>query len=185
MQPLALRQSPPNLSVLCYACQYHSAFPAAPQWHCSLPSDLTLFICYSVLLMVHRLSSMTVMSPIHSHFTLVMYSTMSVTLALCLMMVLQILSFHRFTKQKQKRNWQKTERKTIQSRSSKKAEIPEGCRFPTTEIWNQPFGELALSLIVFCFVLFVCFVFVVVVVVFVFVFCWGFFFLGGGGGGEG
>ena len=60
-----------------------------------LQTDLTPFICHSVLLIVHLLSFIWVMCPAHFHFVLVMYWTMSVTLVLCLclMMVLRILSF--------------------------------------------------------------------------------------------
>ena len=51
------------------------------------------FICHSVLLIVQLLSSIWGMCPAHFHVVLVSYWTMSVTLVLCLMMVLQILSF--------------------------------------------------------------------------------------------
>ena len=52
-----------------------------------------LFICHSVLLMVHLLSFIRAICPAHFHFTLVTYWTMFVTLVLCLMMVSRILSF--------------------------------------------------------------------------------------------
>ena len=58
-----------------------------------LPTDLTPFICHSVLLIVHLLSFIRAMCPPHFHFALVTYWTMSVTLVLCLMLVLRILSF--------------------------------------------------------------------------------------------
>ena len=53
------------------------------------------FIFHSVLLMVHLLSFICAMYPAHCHFTLGMYCTMSIsiTLVLCLTMVLWILSF--------------------------------------------------------------------------------------------
>ena len=63
------------------------------QRHSGLPTDLTPSVCHSVLLTVHLLSFIQVMCPAHFHFVLVTYWTMSVTLALCLTMVLQILSF--------------------------------------------------------------------------------------------
>ena len=58
-----------------------------------LPNDLTPFISHCVLLIMDLLSVIRAMCPAHSHFLLVTYWTMSVTLVLCLMMVLQILSF--------------------------------------------------------------------------------------------
>ena len=58
-----------------------------------LPADLTSFVCHSLLLIVHLLSFIGAMCPAHSHFVLVTYWTMSVTLVLCLMVVLRILSF--------------------------------------------------------------------------------------------
>ena len=58
-----------------------------------LPSDLTPFIYHSVLLMVQLLSFIRAMCRAHFHFSLVTYWTMSVTLVLCLMMVLRILYF--------------------------------------------------------------------------------------------
>ena len=62
------------------------------QPHFGLPTDLTPLICHSVLLIVHLLSFIQAMCPAHFHFVLVTYWTMSVTLVLCLMMVLWILS---------------------------------------------------------------------------------------------
>ena len=58
-----------------------------------LPTYLTRLICHSVLLIVHLLSFIRAMCPAHFHFVLFTYWTMSVTLVLCLMMVLRILSF--------------------------------------------------------------------------------------------
>ena len=63
------------------------------QQHIGLPADLMPNICHSVLVMVHLLSFIWVMCPAHSYFAIVTYWTMSVTLVLCLMIVLQILSF--------------------------------------------------------------------------------------------
>ena len=63
------------------------------QRHFGLPTDITLLICYSVLLMVHLLSFIPTMCPAHCHFILVTQLTMSVTLVLCLKIVLWILSF--------------------------------------------------------------------------------------------
>ena len=57
------------------------------------PTDLTPSACHSVLLIVHLLSFIRAMCPAHFHFVLVTYWTMSVTLVLCLMAVLRILSF--------------------------------------------------------------------------------------------
>ena len=62
---VALRQSPSSFSVLCYPCQYRFLLPLIIQ----------------------------VMCPAHFHFVLVTYWTMSVTLVLCLMMMLRLLSF--------------------------------------------------------------------------------------------
>ena len=47
-----------------------------------LPTDLTPFICHSVLLIVHLLSFIWAMCPAHFRFVLVMYWTTSVTLVL-------------------------------------------------------------------------------------------------------
>ena len=58
-----------------------------------LPTDLTPFFCHSVLLIVHLLSFIWAMCPEHFHLVLVTHWTRSVTLVLCLMMVLWILSF--------------------------------------------------------------------------------------------
>ena len=95
LQEVALRQSPPSFSVLCYLCPYRSLLPTMPslQWRFGLPTDLIPFICHSVLLIVHLIALIRAMCPAHFHFILVMYLTMSVTLVLCLMMVLRILSF--------------------------------------------------------------------------------------------
>ena len=51
------------------------------------------FICHCVLLTGHLLSFIQAMYPARFHFVLVAYWTMSVSLVLCLMMVLWILSF--------------------------------------------------------------------------------------------
>ena len=58
-----------------------------------LPTDLTPSVCHSVLLIVHLLSFIQAMCPAHFHFVLVTYWTMSVTLVLCLVVVLRIMSF--------------------------------------------------------------------------------------------
>ena len=58
-----------------------------------LPSDLTPFVCHSVLLIVHLLSFIRAICPAHFHFALIAYWTVSVTLVLYRVMVLQILSF--------------------------------------------------------------------------------------------
>ena len=58
-----------------------------------LPADLTPFIFHSVLLIVHLLSFIRAMCPVHFHFLLVSFWTMSVTLVLCQILVLRILSF--------------------------------------------------------------------------------------------
>ena len=57
-----------------------------------LPTDLTPSVCHSVLLIAHLLSFIRAMCSAHFHFVLVTYWTMSVTLVLCLMVVLRILS---------------------------------------------------------------------------------------------
>ena len=82
---------------LSFAILVHTA-PCYPttsslRWRFGLPTDLTPFICHSVLLMVHLLSFIRAKYPAPFHFALVTYWTMSVTLLLCLVMVLQILSF--------------------------------------------------------------------------------------------
>ena len=92
LQEVALHQSPPSFSIL-----VHTA-PCCPtmsslQRCFGLSTDLTPFICHSVLLIVHLLSFIRAMCLVHFHFVLVMNWTMSVTLVLCLMMVLWILSF--------------------------------------------------------------------------------------------
>ena len=61
------------------------------QQHFGLPPDLMPFSRHSVLLMVHLLPFIPAMCLAYFHFTLVMYWTMSVTLVLCLIMVLQLL----------------------------------------------------------------------------------------------
>ena len=58
LQEVALRQSPPSFSVLCYPCPYRSLLPhnvisPTPIWS---STDLAPFICQSVLLIVHLLS---------------------------------------------------------------------------------------------------------------------------------
>ena len=57
-----------------------------------LPGDLTPSVCHSVLLMFYLLSFIRAMCPAHFHFVLVTYWAVSVTLVLCLMVVLRILS---------------------------------------------------------------------------------------------
>ena len=90
LQELALRQSLPSILV-------HTA-PCCPtmsslQRRFGLPTDLTPSVCHSVLLIVHLFSFIRAMSPALFHCVLVTYWTMSVTLVLCLMVVLRILSF--------------------------------------------------------------------------------------------
>ena len=92
LQEVALRQSPPTFSIFT-----HTA-PCCPtmsslQRRFGLLTDLTLFICRSVFLTVHLLSFIRVMCPAYVHSTMSMCWTMSVSLVLCLMMVLRILSF--------------------------------------------------------------------------------------------
>ena len=95
LQEVALHQSPPSFSVLCYPCPYRSLLPhnvisPTPFW----PSaDLTPSVCHSVLLKVHLLSFIRAMCQAHFHFVFVTYWTMSVTQVLYLMVVLRILSF--------------------------------------------------------------------------------------------
>ena len=57
-----------------------------------LLADLTSSVCHSVLLIVHLLSFIRALCPAHFQFVLVTYWTVSVTLVLCLMVVLRILS---------------------------------------------------------------------------------------------
>ena len=94
---VALCQSPPSFSVLCYPCPYHSLLPhnvISLMTFWSSDWSYTLYLTlHSVLLIVHLLSFILAMCPAHFHFVLVMYWTMSVTLVLCLMMVFRILSF--------------------------------------------------------------------------------------------
>ena len=80
---------------LSFAILFHIA-PCCPtisslqQLFC-LPADLMPFICHSMLLTVHLLSFIWVMCLASFHFAFVTYLTMSVTLVLCPMIVLQIL----------------------------------------------------------------------------------------------
>ena len=92
LQEVALHQS---LS-LSFAILFH-ATPCCSSSHLSndvlvvrliLPS-----VCQFVLLTVHLLSFIRAMCPGHFYFALVTYWTMSVTLVLCLMVVLRILPF--------------------------------------------------------------------------------------------
>ena len=57
-----------------------------------LLADLRPSVCHSVLLIVHLLYFIRAMCPAHFHLVLVTYWTMSVTLVLCLMVELRILS---------------------------------------------------------------------------------------------
>ena len=82
---------------LSFAILIHTA-PCCPtmsslQRRFGLLADLTPSVCHSVLLIVHLLSFTRAMCPAHFHFLLVTYWTMSVTLVLCLMAMLRILSF--------------------------------------------------------------------------------------------
>ena len=95
LQKVALRQSLPSFSVLCYSRPYRSLLPhniISPTTFWS-SDDLTRSVCHSVLLLVHLLSFIRAMCPAHFNFVLVTYWTMSVTLVLYLMLVLRILSF--------------------------------------------------------------------------------------------
>ena len=73
LQEVALRKSPPTLS---FPLLVHIA-PCCPTLsflQCfGLQTDLTPFICHSVLLTVHLLSFILAMCPAHFHFVLVMY----------------------------------------------------------------------------------------------------------------
>ena len=97
--PSTARSSPPReiSNLLCTLLSSSIPLPVAPQSSLQrrfgLPTNLTPFICPSVLLMVHLLSFIRAMCPACFRFALVTYWTMSVTLVLCLMMVLRILSF--------------------------------------------------------------------------------------------
>ena len=91
------------LSSLPFAVLFHTP-PCCPmmsslQRHFGLPTDLTPSDCLSVLLVVHQLSFIQAMCPAHFHLVLVTYWTMSVTLVLCLMVVLRILPWHNQGKQ--------------------------------------------------------------------------------------
>ena len=93
LQEVALHQSLPSFSVLCYPHPYRSLLPhnvISPTTFWS-SADLTPSVCHSVLLIVHLLSFIWAMCPARFHFVLVTYWTLSVTLALCLMVVLRIL----------------------------------------------------------------------------------------------
>ena len=89
---------PPESSIfLCPLLSLSIMLLVAPQ--CHLSNDVLVFrlilhpLSATVLLIVHLLSYIRAMCPVHFHFVLVTYWTMSVTLVLCLMMVLRILSF--------------------------------------------------------------------------------------------
>ena len=92
---VALSQSPPTFSVLCYPCPYRSLLPhnvifPTMFWSSSWSYTLCLPLCASdspSIIFIFR-----AMCPAHFHFILVTYWTMSVTLVLCLIMVLGILS---------------------------------------------------------------------------------------------
>ena len=69
LQEVALHQSPPSFSVVCYRCPYHSLLlhnVSSPTTFC-LPTDLTPVICHFVLLIVHLLSFIRAMCPAHFH----------------------------------------------------------------------------------------------------------------------
>ena len=95
LQEVALLQNPLTFSVLCYPCPNRSMLPHNVISPTTLWSstDLTRSICHSVLVIVHLLSFIRAMCPAHFHFALVTYWTLRVTLVLCLIMLLQILSF--------------------------------------------------------------------------------------------
>ena len=100
MCPFTVRSSSLQESAnsLCPLIPLSTVFPVAPtmsslQRRSGLPTDLTPFICHSVLLMVRLLSFTRVICLAHFHFTLVTYSTMPVTPVLCVMMVFRILPF--------------------------------------------------------------------------------------------
>ena len=90
--------APESSNLLCPLLSLSKPLPVAPtmsylQPRFGLPTDLTSFISYSLLLTVPLLSFIRAMCPAHFHFVLVTYWTMSVTLVLCLMVVFWILSF--------------------------------------------------------------------------------------------
>ena len=98
LRPSTAGSSPPPESsiFLSFAILVHTA-PCCPtmsslQRRFDLLTDLTPSVCHCVLLIVHLLSFIRAMCPAHFHFVLVTYWTMSVTLVLCLMTVLRILS---------------------------------------------------------------------------------------------
>ena len=94
-QDVALRQSPP---ICCLSFTILAGTtPCCPrmsslQPRLGLPTDPTPFTCHSVLLMVHPLSFIRATCPAHFNNALVTYWTVSVTVVLCLMMVLRIRS---------------------------------------------------------------------------------------------
>ena len=95
--PATAGSSPqPQSSIsLCPLLSVSTLLTVAPQCHLSngvLLFRLILHPLY-VLLIVHLLSYIRAMCPVHFHFVLVTYWTMSVTLVPCLMLVLRILSF--------------------------------------------------------------------------------------------
>ena len=94
LQEVALRQSPLSFSVLCYPCPYRSLLPtmSSLKRRYGLPTDLTPFICHSVLLVVHLLSFRRATCPAHFPFR-IGYALNYVTVVLCLMMVLRTPSF--------------------------------------------------------------------------------------------
>ena len=94
LEEAAFRQSPPAFSALYCPCPYCSLLPQMSSFQrFGLPTDLTPFICYSVLIMIHQLSFIRAMRAAHFHLELVTYSTMSVTPFLCLLMLSRIKSF--------------------------------------------------------------------------------------------
>ena len=82
-----LRRSPPTFPVLCCPCPYCSLFTRSVV----SPTDLIPFICHSVLFMIHLLSFIRVICPAHFHFALVMYSAMSLSLGVLLLLLLFFL----------------------------------------------------------------------------------------------
>ena len=80
--PFTAGSSPPpeSTNFLCPLLPLSILLPIAPQCHLSndvfsLPTDLTPFICHSVLLIVHLLSCIWATCTAHFHFALVTYWT--------------------------------------------------------------------------------------------------------------
>ena len=72
LQEVALHQSPPTCSVLCYPWPYCSLLPhnVISSRHFGLPISLTPFFCHSVLLMVHLFLFIWAVCPAHFHYSL-------------------------------------------------------------------------------------------------------------------